>query len=78
MKWVAATRPPTILTEDSISNPKMVRVQQNCERGEPPDNVPFDWQLYGDNELTILRRRIDRLKKRFGLPSPAGSKTAAA
>jgi len=30
--------------------------------------VPLDTLLYSDAELTILRRRVERLRRRFGLP----------
>jgi transcriptional regulator with XRE-family HTH domain len=40
--------------------------------------VPLETLLYNDAELTILRRRVERLRRRFGLPGPRGNTQADA
>jgi len=40
--------------------------------------VPPETLLYSDAELIILRRRVERLRRRFGLPSPPGKRQADA
>ena len=40
--------------------------------------VPLETLLYSDAELIILRRRVERLRRRFGLPGPRGQRKADA
>lgn len=40
--------------------------------------VPLDTIMHSHEELTILRRRIERLRRRFNLPGPAGKRKADA
>jgi transcriptional regulator with XRE-family HTH domain len=41
-------------------------------------DVPLETLLYGEDELANVRRRVERLRRQFGLPGPSGGRKADA
>jgi transcriptional regulator with XRE-family HTH domain len=67
----------TRLNESAASNLRH-HVKQYVAMFAQLYGVPLETLLYHDAELIILRRRVERLRRRFGLPSPPGERKADA
>jgi len=77
-RLVSATMLRRIENETSEHAPNDENLEERIAALGVLYGVPLETLLYSDAELIILRRRVERLRRRFGLPSPPGKRQADA